>query len=111
MVLVPIVLTSFVCGVVAFVVWCYTALRSTEEIKRNVTEDVQTVMDIKMQTFMEEMIKIFLRINDHTMKCIQHTSIHVPQEIHGLIISILGHMQFQDVLVVDCNGHHVPSKS
>ena len=111
MVLVPIVLTSFTCGVVAFVVWCYSASRSTEEIKQNIIDDIQAVMDIKMQTFVEEMMKIFIRINEHTMACVQHNPVHVSEHIQALTVSILGHMQFQDIRVIDCNEEHVPVRT
>lgn len=110
-----LILTSFVCGgILAFFLWCHRTPchsdKKSSELKQTLMEDCQALMDIKMQTFIEEMLKIFLRIHDHSMTCILHNPIHLEEKIHGMKICSLVSMNLKEILVFDCNGERVPFK-
>ena len=114
MLLLVFIVTSLVCGVVTLCMWCKceacTKDSKASEINQSIMEDCQTIMDIKMQTFIEEMMKIFLRIHDHAMACILQNPIHLEQPIHGMKISRHFPMNFKDIQVFDCNEEQVPFK-
>ena len=87
--------TAIVCFVFAY------NTQKRRQIKNDESEYLHVLKYIKN---LESVLK---EKEEHIMRCITHTAIHLCQQIHGIRIEARFYVKFQDVRVVNASGEKV----